>query len=358
MTAPTRVLVVDDSASSRLGLRRLLEASGSFLVVGEAATGAEAISLAATLRPDLVTMDVYLGGDDGLVITREMLRLAPVPIVIVTGLATERMELAFRATEVGAIDVLRKPSFAEDTEGLHARRRFVAALSALARVRIVGGRRLPDAVRAARRVSTRTSTSEAEPKLVLLGASTGGPAVLHRILSELPAPFPAAIVIVQHIERGFASGLCDYFATSGHRVELVARTLAVASGSVFVATDGAHLRLTRGDALVPIDGEPRRFVIPSIDELFESIPAHRAPDVFAAVLTGMGDDGAAGLLRLRDLGARTVAQSLATCVVPSMPSAAIARDAAERILDPDQLVLALLSFAASTEPLRRGDALP
>ena len=104
MTGPTRVLIVDDSASARLGLRRLLESSGTFVVVGEAASRAEAIELATDLRPDLVTMDVYLGGDDGLVTTREILSAAPVPIVIVTGLATERMELAFRATEVGAID--------------------------------------------------------------------------------------------------------------------------------------------------------------------------------------------------------------------------------------------------------------
>ncbi len=358
MTAPTRVLIVDDSASTRLGLRRLLESSGTFLVVGEATTGAEALTLATELRPDLVTMDVYLGGDDGLVTARDMLAAAPVPIVIVTGLATERMELAFRATEVGAIDVLRKPSFAEDSDGLHSRRRFLAALSALARVRIVGARRGLENIRAARRVSTRTSNGDGEPRLVLLGASTGGPAVLHRILRELPAPFPAAIVIVQHIERGFAPGLCDYFATSGHRVELVSRTLAVASGCVFVATDGAHLRLTRSDALVPVDGEPRRFVIPSIDELFESIPTSRAPDVFAALLTGMGDDGADGLLKLRQAGARTAAQSPDSCVVPSMPQAAIDRGAALQILDPDQLAQALRSFAVGSEPVGRRNALP
>lgn len=358
MTPRTRVLVVDDSPSTRLGLKRLLESSDGFVVVGEAATGAEAIKLATALRPDLVTMDVYLGGDDGLVTTREILRALSVPIVIVTGLATDRMELAFRATEVGAIDVLRKPPFAEGAQNLHARRRFVAALSALARVRIVGGRRGLDNVRAARRISTHTSSGARDPRLVLLGASTGGPAVLHRILLELPAPFPAAIVIVQHIERGFAQGLCDYFATSGHRVELVSRTLGVASGTVFVATDGAHLRLTRGDALVSVEGEPRRFVMPSIDELFESIPASRAPDVFAAVLTGMGDDGAEGLLKLRDAGAHTAAQSPETCVVPSMPQAALDRGAAQQALDPDQLALALRSFAAGSEPLCRGDASP
>lgn len=358
MTERTRVLLVDDSATSRLGLRRLLESSGTFVVVGEATTAAQAIALARELRPDLVTMDVYLGGEDGLVVTGQMLELAPVPIVIVTGLATERMELAFRATEVGAIDVLRKPPFTDDAGALHARRRFLAALSALARVRVVGGRPRLENVRAARRASTRTASAGTEPRLVLLGASTGGPAVLHRILSALPAPLPAAVVIVQHIERGFAQGLCDYLATSGHVVKLVDHTLAVAPGAVFVASDGAHLRLTRGDALMPFEGEPRRFVMPSIDVLFESVAASRAPDTFAAVLTGMGDDGADGLLALRQAGARTAAQAPETCVVPSMPQAAIDRGGAQRILGPDELVLAVRSFVAASEKLPRREVLP
>jgi two-component system chemotaxis response regulator CheB len=341
-----RVVIVDDSASARLALRRLLEESHTFEVVGEARNKSEAVELAVSLRPDLVTMDVYLAGDDGLNATREIMANAPTAVVVVTGLDPERANLAYRATEVGALDVLSKPAAAGE-KFEHQRRRFLSALTTLSAITLVGAqRRLPSPTPDAR-VPVRTAPSLSRP-LVALGASTGGPSVLFRILKALPSPFPAPIVIVQHIEEGFGGGFAEWLSTTGHRVELVTRPTRAAVGTVYLAPDNAHLKISRDDLLTPVHGPPRGFQRPSIDELFESLALTRGRGTFAALLSGMGDDGAAGLLDLALNGAETAVQAPASCTVPSMPEAAIRRGAARFVLDPDQLARAFRTFVSGT----------
>ncbi len=341
MTAQKRVLVVDDSKTVRLGLRRLLEASGQFVVVGEAQTAAEAVSRCLSLKPDLVTMDVYLGGEDGLDATREIMLRSPCPIVIVTGLDPARANLAFRATEVGALDVLRKPPFEADGDTQHRRRRFLAAVSALAQVKLVGTRPVAQAV------STPLPPSHARrlvPALLTFGASTGGPAVLRRILSVLGPTPSAAIVIVQHIEQGFSAGLAEFLSSAGTPVEVVRSPRPLAQGGAYLAPDDAHLQLTAAGLLVPVEGAPRNFQISSIDVFFESIPSATAPATFAALLSGMGIDGAHGLVRLAREGATTVVQSSESCVIPSMPEAARALAGATLALEPDAIARAARRF--------------
>ncbi|HVJ20861.1 MAG TPA: chemotaxis protein CheB [Polyangiaceae bacterium] len=353
MTPKKRILIVDDSSSARLGLRRVLEESGVFEVVGEAVNRAEAVARSGDLRPDLVTMDVHLGGDDGLATTSEIMASSPCPIVIVTALDPARMDLAFRATSVGALDVLCKPSFDDSELSGRGRRRFVAALSALASVKLVG----PRGARRARRRERPPQSEPAPPSslpLVALGASTGGPAVLQRILKALPAPSAAAVVVVQHIEQGFCAGLREFLSTTGHAVEVVTRAMPLAAGHVYLAPDDAHLHLVRPGILAPVDGPPRRFQKPSIDEFFESVPREQAPLTFAALLSGMGDDGAQGLLRLRKAGAGTVAQTPEGCAVPSMPAAALALGAASIALEPEQIARAAFSFVMARVAAQQG----
>lgn len=344
-----RVLIVDDSPSARLALRRLLEDSNAFEVVGEARNKAGAVELAVSLHPDLVTMDLYLAGDDGLSATREIMASAPTAVVVVTGLDARRANLAFRATEVGALDVLEKPSNLANEQTEHQRRRFVSALIALSRIPLLGLHRraltpLPDP-----KLPLRAAPDQ--PPLVALGASTGGPSVLFRILKALKAPFPAPIVIVQHIEIGFGASFAEWLASTGHEVELVTAPTRARGGRVFVAPDDAHLRISRDDLLTPVASAPRGFQRPSIDELFESIALVRSRGTFAALLTGMGEDGAAGLLELLQRGAETAAQAPASCIVASMPEAAIQRGAARFVLDPDGLARALRAFVSGRTPL-------
>jgi two-component system chemotaxis response regulator CheB len=350
-----RVLIVDDSASARFALRRLLEGSSTFEVVGEAQNKAEAVELAMSLRPDLVTMDVYLAGDDGLRATQEIMANAPTAVVVVTGLDARRANLAFRATEVGALDVLEKPSSVANEQAEHQRRRFVAALVTLSQIPLLGANRravtpLPDPALPFRSAPHRMP-------LVALGASTGGPSVLFRILKALPAPFPAPIVIVQHIETGFGSSFAEWLSSTGHAVELVTSARRARPGHVFIAPDDAHLRISRNDLLTPVAGAPRGFQRPSIDELFESLALVRGRGTFAALLTGMGEDGAAGLLDLARHGAETAAQAPASCIVASMPEAAIRRGAARFVLDPEGLARALRAFVGRTPtPIQGAEA--
>lgn len=334
----TRVILVDDSPSARLALRRLLSERG-FDVVGEASTGDAALYLVDQLRPDLVTMDVLLAGQDGVEVTRQILARHRCRIVIVTGLDPSRANLAFRAVAAGALDVLAKPSFSDHEQGERQKARFVAALEALASVDLVGRRPIQHSGFVA------PGPDRMLDRMVALGASTGGPAVLTQILSALPRPFPAPIAIVQHIDVGYDRSLADWLSQTGHDCRVVDGWTDPEPGRVYLAPGSAHIAVSDDGHLILNGDPPRRFQQPSIDVLFESLaqaPIHR---IFAAVLSGMGDDGAEGLLALREKGAETYVQSPATCVVAGMPEAALRIAATRQALAPDALAAAIRHFA-------------
>ncbi len=344
----SRVLIVDDSPTSLLALRRLLSTDPNLEVVGEARTGAEALHLAKELQPDLVTMDVYLGGNDGVDVARSILTSVSTRVVMVTGLDPSRADLAFRALSVGALDVLGKPSACDDEPGRHQCRRFLAAIVAFSRVKIVTRRPLQ-----ASEARPAQGTVTGEP-LLALGASTGGPAVLHRILSALPRPYPVPIVIVQHIETGHVQAFADWLGTSGHDTRVASLAVEPQPGVVYVAPGDRHLRYTASNLIAPTHGEARGFQLPSIDEFFESLARVDARRIFAAILTGMGDDGAEGLKRLRDAGALTAVQSEDSCVVPGMPSAALRSGGATLQLTPEEIAATADRFFAGKSRKKEG----
>lgn len=337
----TRVLLVDDSTSALVALRQMLELSGAFDIVGEARTGQSALELVETTRPDLVTMDVYLDGQDGIQAARAILERFPSRVVLVTGLDPDRADLAGRALTVGALDVLRKP----DTSSEHERRRFLAALTALAQVGLVGTtrRRPPSSSPPTSRPTPRLPTA-----LLALGASTGGPAVLARLLGALPRPLTAPVVIVQHMDAAYTRGFSEWLGATGHDVVLVERSLRPEAGTVYVAAGGTHLELDAAGVLVPKIGAPRNFQLPSVDELFESLARVCPQQTFAALLTGMGEDGAKGLRLLANAGATTVVQSLASCVVPGMPAAGLKHGGARLELGPEEIAQAATRFVAAS----------
>lgn len=347
-TTKKRVLVVDDSPSALLSLRRILEGSEAFEVVAEARTGAEAVLLAETVRPDLVTMDVYLDGQDGVDAARSILKRVATRVVLVTGLDPKRADLAFRALGAGALDVLEKPPAGDGGEAEHRRRRFVSALVALSDIGLVASRlkrELPPAP---------ASVFSKPGALVALGASTGGPAALFRLLEQLPKPFPAPVVIVQHIERGYADSFAQWLSTTGHEVTTVTTPTPMRAGAVYVADGEAHLRIDARGLLAPTKGPARNYQNSSVDELFESIAQVRASGTFAALLSGMGDDGARGLLALARAGATTVVQSLESCVVGGMPGAALEMGAARLELSPEEIAAAARRFVLGTQRQQPG----
>lgn len=338
----TRVVLVDDSGAALLALRRMLELSGAFDIVGEARTSREALQLVEAKRPDLVTMDVYLDGQDGVEAARAILERCASRIVLVTGLDTSRADLMVRALTVGALDVLRKPNAGSE----HERRRFLAALSALAQVGLVGGmkRMLPSSLPPVGR-----SRSELPPALLALGASTGGPAVLAKLLAALPRPLTAPVVIVQHMDAAYTRGFAEWLGATGHEVLLVEHPIRAEAGVVYVAGGLTHLELDASGMLVPKAGAPRNFQRPSVDELFESLARVCPRQTFAALLTGMGEDGAKGLRELANAGATTVVQSLGSCAVPGMPSAGLRHGGARLQLAPEEIALAATRFVAAAQ---------
>lgn len=335
-----RILLVDDSPSALLALRRLIESDPRLEVVGEARTRADALTLARELKPDLITMDVYLGGHDGVEVAKEILRAHSTRIVMVTGLDQSLAEIAFRALAVGALDVLSKPAPAGDPASDHRRRRFLAALFALSQIHVVTRR----PVSAVPGLSPGLFRPKKDLALLALGASTGGPPVLAEVLKALPKPFFAPIVVVQHIEPDYVDAFADWLATTGHPTSIVGDPIIPEAGHLYVAPARAHARLDAKGLLRATPGEARHFQIPSIDVFFESLAEHPVARTFAVVLSGMGSDGAEGLARLAKVGATTAVQSLESCVVPGMPSAALQLDGKALQLTPSEIAWAATRF--------------
>lgn len=334
----TRVLVVDDSAVCRGALREILEQDGRAEVVGEAASGPEALALVARLDPALVTMDVRMPGMDGLETIARLMAHSPRPILVVTELPGAPSDaLVFDAIRVGALDVVRKPSLSDAAAGAALRDR----IQLLSRVAVV---RRPAATTG--RPPSPPILRRSQAKVVGIGASAGGPkalAVLLPTLDELAAP----IAIVQHLPVGFADSFASFLRSRTRRRVLVAREpVALAPDLAVVAPDDRHLVAVGTSRVGPLDAPPRGGHRPSVDVLFESLAKAHGPAAAGIVLSGIGRDGAQGLLQIRKAGGLTVAQSERSAAVFGMPRAAIELGAALETLDLEAMSGALAPAVA------------
>jgi two-component system, chemotaxis family, protein-glutamate methylesterase/glutaminase len=340
-----RVLVVDDSEVARRLLASLLGRDPGLEVVGEAASGEEAIRLAQRLRPDVITMDVQMPGMDGLEATRRIMGQDPAPIVVVSG-GHDPTDLAqsVRALDAGALAALRKPrgpadpGFAADAAELVRTVRLMAEVKVFRRRGLAapGGAGGPSG--AAANGARPAPAPRAAAELVAVGASTGGPAALATILRGLGPDVPVPILVVQHISPGFDAALATWLdETTPLPVRLAADGQPLAPGEVLVAPAGTHLGLSGAARVALRPGPPLAGHRPSATELFASVARVLGPRGVGVILTGMGSDGAAGLLELRRAGGRTLAQDEASCVVPGMPAAAAAAGAVDEVVPLDRL---------------------
>lgn len=329
-----RVLVVDDSLTVRKHLVGILSSNDEFEVVGEAGDGRTAIELCRTLRPDVITLDMMLPGMTGLDATEYIMAHCPTPILIVSA-SVNRGELfnTYDALAAGAVDVLDKANAAE-VEGWDEQ--FLASVRVVSRIKVITHLRgrLKDSVRPSVPVKLPRDGTRQPPRVLGLGASTGGPGALVQVLSGIPAPCPLPILIVLHIGAPFAAALADWLdGQTGHSVSCARgdERLADLVGRVVLAPADRHL-VVRDGALRLVDDAPVHSCIPSVDVLFESLAAELGASAVACLLTGMGRDGARGLLTIRNVGGITVAQDEATSVVYGMPREAALIGAAESIL--------------------------
>jgi len=357
---PIRVLIVDDSRTACAALRAAFAADPSFEVIAEAATGREAVAKAEASRPDLVTMDVFLPGSNGIEATAAIMASAPTRVVIVTSAGSEDPDLIYRAMQAGALEVWPKPPSLSHPAYAAEIGRFLKALKALARVPVVrrsvlSGRREPGPIPAARDEPRPPLSSSLPPPgpcdALLIGASTGGPPTIEEILRGLPRDFPAPIVVVQHITPGFIQGLANWLVEcTNHPVEIITNTRTLKSGRVYLAGDGSHTVFVSRHTVGISPEKPGDLLCPSVDRLFESAADHLGAGCIAVLLTGMGSDGARGLLKLKTAGAFTIVQAPETCVVEGMPSAALRLDAAISALAPRDIPREVRKRLAASAP--------
>lgn len=344
-----RVLVADDSATARALLVALLSAEPDITVVGEARTGVEAVEMAMQLLPDLVTMDVHMPALDGIEATRQIMTRSPRPILVVSSAAGTDVEMSLEATRAGALMVLAKPQGTAAPGHDADRRQLVSMVRALAHVKVVrrhGSTATPGAMSAipARRATgaPRRDGEREAPALVAIAASTGGPAALRTILSALPASFPVPILVVQHIARGFASGLAHWLGGDSQlRVKLGELGEPALPGTVYIAPDDRHIGTRRdaaGDLRILLDAGPALGTFrPSATWLFRSCAEQVGRATVAVILTGMGDDGVAGLRELHGAGGRIFAQDEASSVIYGMPREAYRAGVVDQVIPLDDV---------------------
>ena len=323
-----RIAIVNDSALAREALRRVVLSVPEYSIAWVAEDGESAVCLAAGDRPDAILMDLIMPGVDGVEATRRIMAETPCPILIVTASVTSNFTKVAEAMRLGGIDAVNTPAIGtgltvSGADGL------LAKLEKIARGR---WHTLPPGI------------ETGLPPIVAIGASTGGPAALERILSDLPAGFPAAVIVVQHLAADFTPGLIK---TLRERTRLSVRAVTertvVEAGVVHVACTNDHMVLNSARQLV-YAREPVSYAFrPSVSELFASLAERWPRPGVGVLLTGMGTDGAVGLLKLRQKGWRTIAQDEATCVVYGMPKQAAELKAADRILPLSLIAGAILA---------------
>ncbi len=334
MNTKLRVLVVEDSLTIRKHLCEILAAEPSIEVVGEAEDGKRAIEFCQELRPDVITMDMMMPLMSGLSATEFIMAHCPTPILIVSS-STNRGELfkTYDALAAGAVDVLDKPM--GDEPDFVWEQKFVAAVKLVARIRVITHPRARLSGYPRNTVSTTTIEAiNGKPvcQVIGIGASTGGPGAIVDILRALPTDFQLPILLVLHIGEPFGTAFADWLdAQSERRVSFAKEGVEVATlaGRVVMAPPNWHMLVQSGKLHLTQDAE-RHSCRPSVDVLFESLAREYGAAAIACLLTGMGRDGASGMLAMRRAGSFTIAQDEASCVVYGMPREAVNLGAVER----------------------------
>lgn len=333
-----RVLVIDDSAFNRRALTEMLESAPDVAVVGKASDGEEGLKLALSLRPDAITLDLGMPHLDGFAFLRLVMAQAPTPVIVISSYA-HRADV-FKALELGAFDFIAKPTRHISAEVMQIRGELLAKVRSARQARRESLSPPPERARGAE--------AGGPLRVVVLGASTGGPPAVQRLAALLPADLPLGIAVALHMPEGFTKAFAERLdRVCAAQVAEARHGDALVPGRILVAPGGRHLMLEATDGGVRAALAPRASekYCPSIDLLFESA-ATLLPQVpvMGVVLTGMGSDARRGARRLRDAGGRTVAEAEDSAVIFGMPKEAIAGGGIGEVLPLAQIATAMLRF--------------
>ena len=352
-----RVLVVDDSAFMRKVMQGIISGDPGMQVIGEAGDGREAVTLAESLRPDVISMDINMPHLDGLAATEIIMSSNPRPIVIVSSESQEGARGTLRALQLGAVDFVSKPSSAINLDMNSVRDELTRKLRTAAKVRVVRTATRP---KTAQRGSVgagmgagvcgrppggrRSGSPHAVERcpLIILAASTGGPAALMRLVPNIRRDFPAAMVLALHMPASFTGQFTEQLAeASAIRVKEAAVEEALCPGTLYVCPGSHHLRISPAGNIQLDDGPRIAGYRPCADVTLESAAAWAGPMASAVILTGMGNDGARGALAVKEAGGYVLAQDEATSMIFGMPQETIRAGAAHDVLALDAIPAAL-----------------
>jgi two-component system chemotaxis response regulator CheB len=355
-TKKFRVLIVDDSAFMRKVLESIFNADEQLQVAGHAKDGREAIALSESLKPDVITMDLNMPHMDGLQATAHIMTNSPRPIVIVSSESKEGAASTLKALELGAIDFVAKPSAGIDLDMQSVKEELLRKVRVAAKVRVVRtASRLANAVQAgpkpggpsAAPLRHSSSAPVANPDLrfpvVVVGASTGGPATIMRMAPGFTREFPAAVVLVQHMPASFTSQYALQLAEfTGIRVKEAEANESLTPGTLYICPGGQHLRITP-TGRIELDAVSGRIegYLPNIDVAMESAASYAGAMSIGVVLTGMGSDGTRGARAIKSTGGLVLAQDEATSVIFGMPAEAIKAGVVDQTLGIDDIYAAI-----------------
>jgi two-component system, chemotaxis family, protein-glutamate methylesterase/glutaminase len=325
-----RVLIVDDSAVVRKILSDQLSQFPDIQVIGTAVDPYAARDKIISLKPDVITLDLEMPRMDGLSFLAKLMRFHPIPVVVISSLTPKNSEPALKALELGAIEVIGKPGAAYSVPEAA---RIARALRAAASARLIS----PSSAttHAATRPVSLLASISATHKIIAIGASTGGTKAIEEVLRGLPANTPGT-VIVQHMPEQFTAAFAARLnQVCKMEIREAREDDAVVTGVVLIAPGNKHMVMKRNGALYHVklkDGQPVHYQRPAVDVLFQSVATAAGKNAVGVLLTGMGMDGAKGLLAIREQGAHTIAEDESTCVVFGMPREAIKMGAAVEVV--------------------------
>lgn len=350
-----KVLVIDDSAYSRRTITKMLEELPEVEVVGYASNGEEGIRRIVDLKPDLVTLDLEMPVMDGFTLLRIIMNSCPLPVLVIS--ARNDDGRVFKALELGAVDFIAKPGGAISVELINIRDDLHNKVRSILSLNMDTIRRRGSLIQAEKPESLsqqRSSAGRTAIEVVAIGASTGGPPALQKVLTSMPLNLPFAVLVAQHMPSGFTKAfaerlnrLCPFSikeAEGGDRVQ---------PGNVYIAPGGMNLvvEIVNGEPTIQlVEPSSRDRYVPSVDTLFTSLATAYGVRLLAVVLTGMGSDGSRGVRQVKEAGGQIIAEAEESAIVFGMPREAIATGVVDKVVSLDSVAAAIL--AASSSPCR------